>query len=422
MRRPLNDYRRFVVQYLVKPFVENWQEKLRKAIDALMAAKLNDSISISAPPVNKNDSSAGHTFVQNRGNLLRLDFDKIAYLEAAGGGETLVVTDTETQQVDLTLNKFLDLLPSDRFLRISKNNLVNTERIVKINREDRSVEVKCLPKNKSLGVGDTYYTELMKHLPLAKEHGAKKSPPPHPAVLPQEPPVLLEREIASKIQGLQEEKSELVIEKQKSDNLLRNILPEEIAEELKQTGQTTARRYDLVTVLFCDIKDFTRLAEQLPPEELIGEIDCCFRQFDEIASRNGIEKIKTIGDCYMAAGGLPVADEDNPVRTVRAAVEMQRWLLEHRAAQQAAGKLAFEARIGIHTGAVVAGVVGQHKFAYDIWGDAVNIAARIEQAGQVGKINISADTYEHVKRHFACRYGGTIEAKNKGEMEVYFVE
>jgi DNA-binding LytR/AlgR family response regulator len=161
----LNDYRRFVVQYLVKPFVEDWQIKLRKSIDALIAAKLNDTVSI----YERNPAEIQHAiFINNRGNLLRLDFDKIAYFEAAGGGETFVVTDTDTHQVDLTLNKFLELLPPERFLRISKNNVINSGRILRVNREDRTVDIEQGSKHKTLGVGDSYYTEMIKNLPVAK--------------------------------------------------------------------------------------------------------------------------------------------------------------------------------------------------------------------------------------------------------------
>ncbi len=161
----LNDYRRFVVQYLVKPFVEDWQKKLRKSIDALMAAKMNDTLPVSDP---KSSETQHAIFINNRGNLLRLDFDKIAYFEAAGGGETFVVTDTGTHQVDLTLNKFLELLPPERFQRISKNNIINSDRILRINREDRTVDIELGAKHKSLGVGDSYYTEMIRNLPVAK--------------------------------------------------------------------------------------------------------------------------------------------------------------------------------------------------------------------------------------------------------------
>ena len=161
----LNDYRRLVVQYLVKPFVEDWQAKLRKSIDALIAAKLNETTSVSEPKAIAPQQSI---FINNRGTLLRLDFDKIVYFEAAGGGESFVITDTETHQVDLTLNKFLELLPSERFQRVSKNNIINTTRILRVSREDRTVDIESGTKHKTLGVGDIYYIELMKRLTLVK--------------------------------------------------------------------------------------------------------------------------------------------------------------------------------------------------------------------------------------------------------------
>lgn len=164
----LNDYRRFVVQYLVKPFVEDWQKKLRKSIDALMAAKLIDSLLAQGPKTPEPMQTQHSIFINNRGNLLRLDFDKIGYFEAAGGGETFVVTDTDSHQVDLTLNKFLELLPSEQFQRISKNNIINLTRILRINREDRTVDIEMGSKQKSLGIGDIFYTELIRNLPLAK--------------------------------------------------------------------------------------------------------------------------------------------------------------------------------------------------------------------------------------------------------------
>ena len=235
----LNDYRRFVVQYLVKPFVENWQTKLRKAVDALLAAKMNDSLTLAQPATGAAAPAPASVFINNRGSLLRLDFDKIAYLEAAGQGETFIVTDTETCKVDMTLNKCLELLPAGHFQRVSRTNIVNTAKIVRINRDDRTVDLTCGGKNKTVGVGDAYYSELLKFLPMAKEGPAKPAPPPDKPVGES---VILDREIAGKIQSLQEEKNELFIEKQKSDHLLHNILPDEVAEELKQTGQTIARK------------------------------------------------------------------------------------------------------------------------------------------------------------------------------------
>ena len=210
-------------------------------------------------------------------------------------------------------------------------------------------------------------------------------------------------------------------EKQRSENLLLNILPAQTAEELKTHGKAKARRYDSVTVLFSDFKSFTQIAEQTTPEELVAELDECFQAFDEISTRYGIEKIKTIGDAYLCAGGLPVPSSTHAVNVVKAALDMQNFMREFRKRQHAAGKPEFFCRIGIHTGPVVAGVVGKKKFAYDIWGDTVNMAARMEQSGEVNQVNISRSTYELVKDQYPCTHRGKVSAKNKGEVDMYFV-
>ena len=210
-------------------------------------------------------------------------------------------------------------------------------------------------------------------------------------------------------------------EKEKSDELLLNILPSEVAEELKAKGHTTAKAYDEVTVMFSDIKGFTNVAEKMSAEDLVKEIDTYFSSFDRIMMEYGLEKIKTIGDAYVAAGGIP---ENNPATAqdvVEAAISMQKTVEKFKQERTAAGKPYFELRIGIHTGPVVAGVVGIKKFQYDIWGDTVNLAARMEQSGVAGKINISQHTYELVKEHFTCIHRGKIDAKNKGEIDMYFV-
>jgi adenylate cyclase len=210
-------------------------------------------------------------------------------------------------------------------------------------------------------------------------------------------------------------------EKKRSDDLLLNILPSEVAEELKEKGSADAKMFDDVTVMFTDFKGFTTIAERLSPKELVGEINYCFSAFDNIIHKYGIEKIKTIGDSYMAAGGLPVENKTHAKDVVNAAIEINKFMEEHKQQRMKEGKEIFEIRIGIHTGPVVAGIVGIKKFAYDIWGDTVNLASRMESSGEAGKVNISGSTYELVKNDFTCTHRGKIQAKNKGEVDMYFV-
>lgn len=210
--------------------------------------------------------------------------------------------------------------------------------------------------------------------------------------------------------------------KERSDELLLNILPAEVAEELKSTGSTTAKHFENVTVMFTDFKNFTQIAEKLTPQELVNEIHTCFKTFDQIIEKYNIEKIKTIGDSYMCVGGLPVSNATHPRDVVMAALEIQQYMAEHSEQKSKAGQEIFEIRIGIHTGPVVAGIVGIKKFAYDIWGDTVNIASRMESSGEEGKVNISESTFEAVKGQFQCTYRGKISVKHKGEMDMYFAE
>ena len=218
-------------------------------------------------------------------------------------------------------------------------------------------------------------------------------------------------------------KNELInLEKDRSDKLLLNILPAETAEELKSKGHSEARHFEMVTVMFTDFKGFTFMAEKLAAQELVDEIDYCFKKFDEIISKHNIEKIKTIGDAYMCAGGLPVSNNTNPVDIVNAGLEIQEFMSDLKKQRKSKNKPYFELRLGIHTGPVVAGIVGTRKFQYDIWGDTVNIASRLESGGEVGKVNISRATYEKVKDYFACEHRGKIETKNKGAFDMYFVK
>lgn len=205
----------------------------------------------------------------------------------------------------------------------------------------------------------------------------------------------------------------------KNEELLLNILPAEVAEELKEKGSADAKQFDNVTVLFTDFKSFTTVSQRLLPQELVNELHACFKGFDEICGKYNIEKIKTIGDAYLAVCGLPLADEKHAENVVNAALEI-RGFMENRSKEL--GEKTFEVRIGINSGSVVAGIVGVKKFAYDIWGDTVNTAARMEQNSEVGKINISETTYELVKDIFTCTYRGEIDAKNKGKLKMYFAE
>ncbi|MFC2097247.1 tetratricopeptide repeat protein [Bacteroidota bacterium] len=213
-------------------------------------------------------------------------------------------------------------------------------------------------------------------------------------------------------------------EKDRSDKLLLNILPSEIAEELKEKGSADARNFEMVSILFTDFKEFTQTSEKLSAEELVGEINICFEPFDTICDKYGIEKIKTIGDSYMAAGGLPVSSDNSVKNTVLAGLEMTEFIIKRKQQREKEGNVSFEMRVGIHTGPVVAGIVGVKKFQYDIWGDTVNTASRMENSGEVGKVNISQSTYELIKEDptFKFQSRGKIKAKGKGFIEMWFVE
>jgi class 3 adenylate cyclase len=214
----------------------------------------------------------------------------------------------------------------------------------------------------------------------------------------------------------------IAFEKQRSDDLLKNILPDETALELKEKGAVQAKKFDLVSVLFTDFKGFTEYSESLNPEELVKSIDYYFSKFDAIIEKHGLEKIKTIGDAYMCAGGLPFPNENHPYKICLAAFEIVQFVNETKESKD--HKLAkFEIRVGINTGAVVAGVVGSKKFSYDIWGDTVNVASRMESAGETGRVNISENTYKLLKDHpgLAFEPRGALEVKGKGKVQMYFV-
>ncbi len=209
--------------------------------------------------------------------------------------------------------------------------------------------------------------------------------------------------------------------REESEKLLLNILPFSVAQELKSKGSVTPVRFEKVTVLFTDFKGFTKVAEGMDEQELLRELDACFTQYDEICSRNNIEKLKTIGDSYMCAGGLPIINQTNAIDACLSALEIQAFMRQLKEIKTAIGDKFWELRLGIHTGPVVAGVVGRFKFAYDIWGDAVNVASRMESSGEPGRINISHSTYNEVKFFFETEYRGKLYGKNKGEMDMFFL-
>jgi class 3 adenylate cyclase len=215
-------------------------------------------------------------------------------------------------------------------------------------------------------------------------------------------------------------RGELELEKarQKSDELLLNILPEPIADELKRTGSVEPIEHDSVTVVFTDFVGFTASAEFRNPSELLRELDDCFSAFDAIIEKYGLEKLKTIGDAYMFAGGVPVNLEENAVRCVEAAQEILQFVAEKRTRDPRFWQI----RIGMHTGKLVAGVIGRKKFIYDVWGDTVNTASRLEAAGEPGRINTSSETYNLIKDSFTCVYRGEIAVKGKGPLAMYFVD
>lgn len=228
-------------------------------------------------------------------------------------------------------------------------------------------------------------------------------------------------EIIKQKEQVEKQKRMLEEEKVKTEKLLLNILPREMADELKNKGKARARKYRSSTVMFTDFKGFTTLAEEYTPEDLVAELDSYFIKFDEIAAKYNVEKIKTIGDAYMAAGGVPIRNKSNAIDTTLAALEIQRAMREMKEHKEELGQKAWDLRIGLHSGSLIAGVVGIKRFAYDIWGDTVNVAAHMESSGEIGKVNVSETTYEAVSEFFVTEYRGKVQAKNKGEIDMYFV-
>ena len=216
------------------------------------------------------------------------------------------------------------------------------------------------------------------------------------------------------------QKSEIEIDRNKSDRVLKSIMPESIALELKEKGHAKAQSFEMATVLFADLVDFTLLTKDLTAEQVVSELNWIFVGFDFIADRNNMERIKTIGDGYMAVGGVPLRNDTNPIDAVNAGLQIIEFVRRLSKENEKSGKPAWKIRVGIHTGEVVAGVIGKSKFSYDIWGTTVNTASRMESASEVDRVNISGITYQLVRDHFDCTHRGNIVVKNMGTMEMYF--
>ncbi|XOV93315.1 MAG: adenylate/guanylate cyclase domain-containing protein [Bacteroidota bacterium] len=209
-------------------------------------------------------------------------------------------------------------------------------------------------------------------------------------------------------------------EKEKSENLLLNILPEEIASELKEKGTVSPQYFQSATVLFADIVGFTKFSKGMAPDQMIGELNLIFHGIDEIVTRHNLEKIKMIGDGYLAVGGVPVKNDTHPKDAVMAGLEMIKYVSNLSKNNKLSND--WKLRIGINTGDLVAGVIGNKKFAFDIWGETVNKASRMESAADSGTVNISEATYKLVKDEFDCKSRGKVPVKNMGELEMFLVK
>lgn len=214
----------------------------------------------------------------------------------------------------------------------------------------------------------------------------------------------------------------LEIEKEKTERLLKNVIPESTAEELKKKGRASARAYKMVSVLFTDFVGFTRISDKMNPSDLVKKLDIYFTKFDEIIVRNNLEKIKTIGDAYMCAGGVPVRNKTNPIDTCLAALQIQAYMVENCKESQSIGEECWELRLGINTGEVTAGVIGSERLAFDIWGSTVNQAQRMEMLGEPGKVTITGNTFQYIEPYFTCNFKGKAQSKSRGLIDMYVVD
>lgn len=326
--------------------------------------------------------SIEETSIPSADSLKAISLEAIVNLQQ---NEITALTDSQLRQVIL-LEHQRNALDASEFLRLNDSVLLLRQEQI-IDRQQTEVTTQRLQRNLLIGLA------LATLVILGVTYSRYRSSQRYRAKLETQNAIIVEA-------------------RQRSEELLLNILPVSVAAELKETGKATARLFDSVTVLFADFKGFSKLAATTEPAALINLLDEAFRAFDEIIVDHGLEKIKTIGDAYMCAGGLPEETTDHAERTVRAGLAMQAYLKSNPH---------FNARIGVHSGPVVAGVVGKHKFVYDVWGDTVNQASRLEAAGEVNRVAISKTTRELLGKGFVCDPAGSFEAKNIGLMERFYV-
>ena len=229
------------------------------------------------------------------------------------------------------------------------------------------------------------------------------------------------KEVEDQKEALERQKDVIEAKNKKEEKLLLNVLPKQTAIELLSTGRSTPKHYEVATVMFADFKNFTKITENLGPKELVAELDDSFAKFDDIVGKFNVEKIKTSGDAYMCVGGIPIRNRTNAIDCVLSALYFQKYMKEKRNIRKGTGKPQWNLRIGLHTGELVAGVVGKKKFLYDVWGDTVNTAARLETSSDPDRINVSATTYKYIKDYFECENRGSLPVKNKGEIDMYYV-
>jgi len=413
----LNDYRQYVVQYLTKPFVENYKRKFRKAIDALMAATMIDSpgqekggIEMEVP---KKDPD--HIFLQNKGSLLRLDFEEIAYLEAAGKGESIVVLDNITHTVDLTLAKFLNLLP-DNFHKISRSNVVNSKRVLSINRGERSLMITRVPKNKELGISDHYYNDLLNNLPLAKDKLLGKSTEQKAKVNSSDPANPKKKKTSKR-----SEKMTLVIG-QKRKVISPNKLKKHRITRINGFNKLDIDRCYPVTVLSISIQTILNKNVTNATAVIKKEITNCFKQFDLIINNHNLKKYKATANSYHCLTTVDDELSNYPKAVIEAAFEIQQWIVDYNTKHTNKDKTVFELKIGIHSGGVILEKDERKKEKNEKYDALINLAHLIKELESPDIINISSTTWGLIRKEFNCRFIDSFETVDGQELEVYTVK